>query len=49
VWHIWTDNRGNFTLAEQPSGDFFTVADGPFYTFATGAAAMARLGIPGWS
>ena len=49
VWHIWTDNRGNFTLAEQPSGDFFTVADGPFSTFATGAAAMARLGIPGWS
>lgn len=49
TWHIWTDNRGNFTLAEQPSGDFFTVADGPFFTFAAGAAAMANLGIPGWS
>jgi hypothetical protein len=49
TWHIWTDNRGNFTLAQQPSGDFITVSDGPFFTFAAGAAAMAGLGVPGWS
>lgn len=47
-WWIITDGRGNFSLAHLPTFELPQTAQGPFFTFGDGAAAMAALGVPGW-
>lgn len=46
-WHIWGNNRGNYSVAKEPSGDFIVHVAGPF-TWQEAAAWMHSNGVPGW-
>ncbi len=46
-WYIWSNNRGGYTIAKQPSGDFIIQFAGPF-TFEEARAWMHNNGVPGF-
>ena len=47
VWYIYKNNRGQYSVAQQPSGDFIFQVAGPM-TWADAAAWMRANHQPGW-
>jgi hypothetical protein len=47
VWHIWSNNRGRYAVAKEPSGEFIVHMAGPM-TWDEATAWMRGQGVPGW-
>lgn len=47
VWYIYTNNRGNYTIAKQPTGEFMFTVQGPL-TWEEAVSWMKAHGVPGF-